>query len=122
MIRVSPWLDLVRGREAVHPDHISAALGQLVEDRASHGAKVDDIEEAEEIGEPDIAELVREALEELERPRNNLEERRIIGIGGATVYLLQGPHESLQRACIDSTSRQGVASSIIGVDSGFRPF
>jgi hypothetical protein len=32
------------------------------------------IEEAEEAGEPDIAEIVREALEELEHPRNNLEE------------------------------------------------
>ena len=32
------------------------------------------IEEAEQIGEPDIAEIVREALEELEHPRNDLEE------------------------------------------------
>ena len=31
-------------------------------------------EEAEQIGEPDIAEIVREALEELEHPRNDLEE------------------------------------------------
>jgi hypothetical protein len=31
-------------------------------------------EEAEQIGKPDIAEIVREALEELEHPRNNLEE------------------------------------------------
>ena len=29
------------------------------------------IEEAEEVGEPDIAEIVREALEELEHPRND---------------------------------------------------
>ena len=32
------------------------------------------IEEAEQIGEPDIAEIVREALEELEHPRDDLEE------------------------------------------------
>ena len=32
------------------------------------------IEEAEEAGEPDIAEIVREAVEELEHPRNELEE------------------------------------------------
>jgi hypothetical protein len=32
------------------------------------------IEEAEQIGEPDIAEIVREALGELERPRNDLED------------------------------------------------
>ena len=32
------------------------------------------IEEAEEVGEPDIAEIVREALEELEHPRNDLED------------------------------------------------
>jgi len=32
------------------------------------------IEEAEQIGEPDIAEIVRGALEELEHPRNDLED------------------------------------------------
>jgi hypothetical protein len=32
------------------------------------------IEEAEQIGEPDVAEVVREALEELEHPRDDLEE------------------------------------------------
>ena len=32
------------------------------------------IEEAEVVGQPDVAELVRAALEELEHPRNDLEE------------------------------------------------
>jgi hypothetical protein len=32
------------------------------------------IEEAEVVGQPDVAELVREALEQLEHPRNDLEE------------------------------------------------
>jgi hypothetical protein len=32
---------LVRGRETVNSDHARAALGQLVEDGAAHGAKTD---------------------------------------------------------------------------------
>ena len=32
------------------------------------------LEEAEVVGQPDVAELVRAALEELEHPRNDLEE------------------------------------------------
>jgi len=34
---------------------------------------LDAIEKAEQLGEPDIAEIVRDALEELEHPRNDLE-------------------------------------------------
>jgi hypothetical protein len=32
------------------------------------------IEKAEQLGEPDIAEIVREALEELENPRDDLKD------------------------------------------------
>jgi hypothetical protein len=32
------------------------------------------IEKAEQLGEPDIAEIVRDALQELEHPRNDLED------------------------------------------------
>ena len=35
---------------------------------------LDAIEKAEELGEPDIAEIVRDALQELEHPRNDLED------------------------------------------------
>ena len=34
---------------------------------------LDAIEKAEQLGEPDIAEIVREALQELEHPRDDLE-------------------------------------------------
>ena len=33
------------------------------------------IKEAEELAEPDVAEIVRDALEELEHPRDDLEDR-----------------------------------------------
>jgi len=36
---------------------------------------LDAIEKAEQLGEPDIAEIVREALQELEHPRDDLEDR-----------------------------------------------
>jgi hypothetical protein len=35
---------------------------------------LDAIEKAEQLGEPDIAEIVRDALQELEHPRNDLED------------------------------------------------
>ena len=35
---------------------------------------LDAIEKAEQLGEPDIAEIVRAALQELEHPRNDLED------------------------------------------------
>ena len=36
---------------------------------------LDAIEKAEQLGEPDVAEIVREALQELEHPRDDLEDR-----------------------------------------------
>jgi hypothetical protein len=35
---------------------------------------LDAIEKAEQLGEPDIAEIVRDSLQELEHPRNDLED------------------------------------------------
>jgi hypothetical protein len=35
---------------------------------------LDAIEKAEQLGEPDIAEIVRDALQELEHPRDDLED------------------------------------------------